>query len=123
MNIELVITVAITAIGSTGLWRFVEYMFTRKDNRKEKEDLARARQDSVNLALLHHLIYEMCETAISRGKIFVSELDDLEHLAEPYFSLGGNGTGRLLVEEARKLPKELGTPIDTKYELRGKNEN
>lgn len=116
MNAELVITIVLAAIGSSGLWTVIDHFMARKDKRKDHADEIRERQRAVNLALLHHLMYGMCEKALLRGKIYVSEYDDIDHLAEQYFAEGGNGTGRLLIEEVRKLPKELGTPLDSKYE-------
>lgn len=122
MTVEIVVTIILAMIGSSGLWMVVDHLISRKDKRKDHADEIRERQRAVNLALLHHLMYGMCEKALLRGKVYVSEYDDISHLAEQYFAEGGNGTGRLLIEEVRKLPKELGTPIDQKYEefLKGK---
>lgn len=116
MTTELVITIVLAALGSSGLWTLIDHMVARKDKRRGQADEIRERQRAVNLALLHHLMYDMCERALLRGKIYVSEYDDIDHLAEQYFAEGGNGTGKLLVDEVKKLPKELGTPIDSKYE-------
>lgn len=122
MTTELVITVVLAALGSSGLWKLIDTLIARADKKKDKYDEVRERQRAVNLALLHHLMYGMCEKALLRGKVYVSEWDDISHLSEQYFAEGGNGTGRLLVEEVKKLPKELGTSIDAKYEeyFRGK---
>lgn len=116
MTTELVVTIILAAVGSSGLWKVIDGIIERKAKKKDKADDIRERQRAVNLAILHHLMYQMCEKALLRGKIYVSEYDDISHLSEQYFSEGGNGTGKLLVEEVKKLPKELGTPIDQKYE-------
>lgn len=116
MSTELVVTVVLAALGSSGLWTLVDHLIARKDKRRGQAEQIRERQRAVNLALLHHLMYALCEKALLRGKIYVSEYDDLNHLAEQYFAEGGNGTGKLLIDEVRKLPKELGRPIDKKYE-------
>lgn len=116
MTAELIITIVLAALGSSGLWTLIDHLIARKDRRRGQADEIRERQRAVNLALLHHLLYNICERVLLRGKVYVSEYDDIAHLAEQYFAEGGNGTGRLLIEEVKKLPKELGTPIDQKYE-------
>lgn len=122
MTIEMIVAIVLAGLGSSGLWTLIDHRISRKDKRKDNADEIRERQRAVNLALLHHLLYNICEKALLRGKVYVSEYDDISHLAEQYFAEGGNGTGKLLIEEVRKLPKELGTPIDQKYEefFRGK---
>ena len=116
MTVEMIVAIILAGIGSSGLWKVIDTLIARKDRRQDRADEIRERQRAVNLALLHHLMYGMCEKALLRGKIYVSEYDDIDHLAEQYFAEGGNGTGKLLIEEVKKLPKELGTPIDQKYE-------
>lgn len=122
MTAEIAVTIILAGIGSSGLWMVIDHLIARKDKRRDNADEIRERQRAVNLALLHHLLYNICERALLRGKVYVSEYDDISHLAEQYFAEGGNGTGKLLIEEVKKLPKELGTPIDQKYEefFRGK---
>lgn len=60
--------------------------------------------ETSNLALLHWLIYNTCTVMIERKYSTVEELDNLQYFWQAYELLGGNGTGKLLYEQARKLP-------------------
>ncbi|MGG5368373.1 hypothetical protein [Enterococcus sp. DIV0240a] len=60
--------------------------------------------ETSNLALLHWHIYNTCTAMIEREYSTVEELDNLQYFWQAYEALGGNGTGELLYEQARKLP-------------------
>lgn len=120
--IQIYITIIGAAFGSTGLWELIRFLITRKDRKQDKDDDKARIQREVNLALLHDRIYYISETALQRGEIYMSELDNLTHLAEPYFELGGNGTGEVLVEEAKKLKKAIGDPLAKAIERRDHGE-
>jgi hypothetical protein len=111
---EMILTVVCSVLASTGLWKLLDSVIARKASRKTAETAAL-------IALLHAQLYERCKKAINSGEITISEYDDLQHIAEAYFELGGNGTGKMLIEETKKLKKITGSSrcdlaISTYYE-------
>lgn len=59
---------------------------------------------SASLATLHSQLYEKGGKYIKRGKITLSELDDLEYTWKAYTGLKGNGTGEKIYQKCRELP-------------------
>ena len=94
-----VMTGIITAVfASSGIWSIVLYLLQRRDSRKSAVKKAL-------IALLHDRIYSECEAAIMEGHISMKDFKNISYLYEPYEELGGNGTGRTLYEEVKKLTK------------------
>lgn len=118
MKVEMIVTLLVAVFASTGFWSFLNGYIQRRQNRHDTTE------DAL-MGLLHDRIYEVSEKAMIRGNVYISELDNLEHLAEPYFAKGGNGTGKLLYEEVKRLPKATGSPLEMKYEsyFRNKEKN
>lgn len=56
------------------------------------------------LALLKDRLFQSCLHYLEQGYCDVHSRESLESLAEAYFAMGGNGTGKELVERVRKLP-------------------
>lgn len=93
-TIEMIITIIISVIGSSGLWAFLQ----------NKLDSNNARTKML-LGLGHDRIIYLCELYINRGWLTHDEYENLyEYLYKPYKDLGGNGTAERLVEEVKKLP-------------------
>ena len=114
MNATLIVTLVVAVVGvfaGSGFWHLIE-------SRLNKKDECRSTENDALMGLLHDRIYEICEKALRRDprKIYISEFDNLEHLANPYFNMGGNGTGRMLYEEVKKLPKDTGDPLEQMFE-------
>lgn len=113
MNATLVVTLVVAIVGvfaGSGFWRFLE---TRMDKKDKEMSVDR----EALMGLLHAEIYRRCKAAINKGYITVAEYDDLRHLSAPYFELGGNDTGKMLVAEVERLDKVTGLePIDLTYE-------
>ena len=59
---------------------------------------------SASLATLHSQLYEKGGKYIKRGRITLSELDDLEYTWKAYTGLKGNGTGEKIYQKCRELP-------------------
>lgn len=115
--IEIALTIACSVVGSTGLWKLIDGIIARRTKKQTQEGAAL-------LALLHTQLYERGKKAIDRAEISVGEYDDLQHIAEAYFNLGGNGTGKMIFEEVKKLKKTTGTsPADLKIEKYFKKED
>lgn len=56
------------------------------------------------IALQHDRLYQMCNYWLSKGKITVTGLENLEVVYASYHSLGGNHTGTTLHERCKSLP-------------------
>ena len=92
-TIELIITVVISVLGSSGLWAFLLNRST-----------AKSASERMILGLAHAEIFRQCEAFLRRGGITKEELEDLDkYLFKPYKELGGNGTAESMVEQCHKL--------------------
>ena len=88
------LTVLTSVLASSGLWAFFMSVFNKKD--------AKA---SMLLGLAHDRIIELGITYIERGWITQDEYEKLhDYLYKPYEALGGNGTGKRIMDEVKKLP-------------------
>ena len=71
---------------------------------------AQRREDAILregiLALLHDRLYHACLSLIRQGWASLQDKNNIEHLAKPYFSLGGNGTGRDIYDRCMALKKK-----------------
>lgn len=92
--IDMMVTIIISVLGSSGLWAFLQ----KKSERKDASRL-------MLLGLGHDRIITLCEKYISRGSLSHDEYENLyEYLYKPYKEMGGNGTAERLMEEVKKLP-------------------
>lgn len=92
--IDMVVTIMISVLGSSGLWAYIQ-------KRSERKDASRL----MLLGLGHDRIIALCEKYISRGSLSHDEYENLyEYLYKPYKEMGGNGTAERLMKEVEKLP-------------------
>ena len=92
--IETIVTIAVSVLGSSGLWAFLQSKMD-KNNAKTR----------MILGLGHDRIIYLCETYIDRGWLTHDEYENLyEYLFIPYKNMGGNGTAERLMKEVEKLP-------------------
>lgn len=96
MDTNVLITIVVTLLSTSGFWSLILYFFQKKDREKTliNESL---------LALLHDRLYYECTDILTRRKITQDELDNLIHLYEPYRQLGGNGVCEKLMKEIDEL--------------------
>ena len=93
-TLELIVTVIVTMLGSSGLWAFVQSKTTHK-----------SALEKMILGLGHAEIFRVTEKYIHREGITADELEDLDkYLYKPYAELGGNGTGKEMYERYINLP-------------------
>lgn len=92
MTTELIVTVIVSVLASSGFWQFIMLKTQKKSV-----------QTRAILALLHNEIYSQSEKAIKAGSITTDEFDNLTCLYEPYKELGGNGTGAALYNKCKDL--------------------
>ena len=93
-TLELIVTVIVTMLGSSGLWAFVQSKTTHK-----------SALEKMILGLGHAEIFRVTEKYIHREGITADELEDLDkYLYKPYAELGGNGTAKTMVDKCKELP-------------------
>lgn len=93
-TLDMIVTIMISVMGSSGLWAFLQ-------KRADKKDASRL----MILGLGHDRIIALCEKYIERGSLSCDEYENLyEYLYKPYKDMGGNGTAERLMEEVKKLP-------------------
>lgn len=92
--LELLVSVVVAALGSTGLWSFVA---TRKKTETAERKLL--------VGLAHDRIIYLGMNYIERGHITRDEYENLnDYLFKPYEEAGGNGSAKRVMDEVRKLP-------------------
>lgn len=92
--LELLVSVVVSAIGSTGLWSFIA---TRKKTETAERKLL--------VGLAHDRIIYLGMNYIERGSITKDEFENLnDYLFKPYEEAGGNGSAKRVMDEVRKLP-------------------
>ncbi len=81
---------------------FLGWLWKRIQAEKKEDEILR---EGI-LALLHDRLYHACISLIRQGWASLQDKNSIEHLAKPYFSLGGNGTGRDIYDRCMALPME-----------------
>lgn len=92
---------------------FVQFLITRHDNRKQKNDENIEHIKECLVGLGHDRIIYLGQKYIDRGSITRVEYENIhEYLYVPYRSLGGNGVAEKILHEVDKLPiKERGDEL------------
>lgn len=92
--IELIITVVVAVISSSGLWAFLSKIHEKKDGKTR-----------LLIGLAHDRILHLAEKYCDRGYITKEEYDDLHtYLYEPYKNCGGNGSAEIMMKKVDNLP-------------------
>lgn len=97
---DIIVPIIIAVFASTGFWSFLQARFQKKDEANDKLNML----IRLNVGIAHDRIHALCHEYISRGSVSDDEMDNLTDIYEPYRALGGNGSGKLLYEEVKKLP-------------------
>ena len=91
---QVLASVLIAILGSTGLWSFIASVRNKHD--------AKTR---LLIGLAHDRIIYLGTNYIERGFITPDEYENLhDYLYEPYLALGGNGTAKKVMAEVERLP-------------------
>lgn len=89
---EMVITILVTFIASSGFWGFVQSRSTKKSAERQ-----------ILLGLAHDAIIVQCDKYIERGYIYDDEYKDLnDYLYKPYVALGGDGSAERAVKQVQE---------------------
>ena len=107
-TIEIIVTVVISVIASSGFWAFIQYMINRNDT-----------SSKLLLGISHDRIMFLSRQYIERGYITPEEYENLiVYMYDPYIQRGGNGSVKHMIEDkVKQLPmqkhsKKLGSNND-----------
>lgn len=98
---QLIITLIVAVVGSTGLWSLVSTIITKRTEKKSSTSKALK-------AILSDKLQYVCSKAIKNGFISIDEYKNVEVLYEAYVDLNGNGFIKHLKEEVDELPFKKG---------------
>ena len=102
---EIIITVLVAVLSSTGLWNYMEIRRKKLIQKTEEEEAEDLNVKELLIWLSRAQIVHTATIYIERGYITNEEADMLEHLFQPYHNLGGNGSGERLYNQAINLPR------------------
>ena len=91
---ELLITIIVAIMGSSGVWGYISHRSNRKDG-------------TVNMlkGMAQHMIRAESTRLIEQGYVTVDEYRNLHKgLYTPYVQLGGNGIAEKILKEVDNLP-------------------
>lgn len=102
-NFQLVATIICAALASSGLWTFIQVIYTQKNSKKDLST-------EMLIGLGHDRIIYLGMKYIERGWITQDEYENLyDYLYVPYSKLGGNGSAKKIITEVQKLPIKSST--------------
>ena len=90
---QIILTIVTALLASSGLWAFLGKKLER--NNSERELL-------VGIGHIELVFFGM--QYIERGWITRDEYETLQELYKPYVKLGGNGSGKKIMNEVEELP-------------------
>lgn len=92
--IQIIASIVISAIASSGLWAFIQKKMDKKDAKTQ-----------LLVGIAHDRIICLGMTYIERGHITQDEYENLiRYLYEPYAALVENGSAKRIINEVNKLP-------------------
>lgn len=92
--IQILASIVVSAIASSGLWAFVQKRMDKKDAKTQ-----------MLIGLGHDRIMSLGLMYIERGYITKDEYENLvDYLYKPYAAMGGNGSAKKVIDEVNKLP-------------------
>lgn len=92
--VELLVTIVVSILGSSGIWTLISKRLDRKDVKTK-----------LLLGLAHDRIMQSGTYYIERGYITNDEYENLyDYLYTPYKEMGGNGSAKRLMEQVEHLP-------------------
>ena len=98
---QVLASVLIAILGSTGLWSFIASIRNKHD--------AKTR---LLIGLAHDRIIYLGASYIERGYITADEYENLhDYLYLPYAENGGNGSAKRIMEQVRALPIKNGLEV------------
>lgn len=108
MSGQELITLIVAMFASTGFWTFCKTVYEHRCEKKKaaENQVSFELVNSLRKALLgvmHSIIFSLGNEYVARDAITLDEYDNFMVLYRPYADLGGNGTGKKLMQEVEKL--------------------
>lgn len=98
---QLTSTFICTLAASSGFWAYL----SERRRRKEAESNRNSMLEQAVLGLLHDRLMIQGQKYIDAGEITLDDYNDFfKYLYDPYYALGGNGTGERLALAVKNLP-------------------
>lgn len=91
--LQILVTILTSVLASSGLWAFLGSRFEKSSAERE-----------ILIGIGHIELVFFGMQYIERGWITKDEYDTMMELYKPYIKLGGNGSGRKIIQEIEKLP-------------------
>lgn len=91
--LQIALTIFTSVLASSGLWAFLATKFERDSAEKD-----------ILIGIGHIELVFFGMQYIERGWITQDEYETLKELYDPYIKLGGNGSGKKIMQEVEKLP-------------------
>lgn len=102
-DISYWVTGAAMIFSSVGFWTFIQNWYNKRREEKAKDKMSLERQ--AIMCVLFMAIKMSCKACLHRGWVSTEEIEDIEkYMFEPYESMGGNGTAKMLMDRVKKLP-------------------
>jgi hypothetical protein len=102
---QVAVPVIVALLTSTALWGVVSKVILKRMELAAKRSKADEAERKLLVGLAHDRIIHLGMVYIDRGYITQDEYENLQvYLYEPYAEMGGNGSAKRVMEEARKLP-------------------
>lgn len=106
--LQTAVTILLCLLGSGGMWTYLDHRRQARESRAQQETAEQKAERDIVKALARVELVRVCLAYIAIGSITVEEADALTELYSPYETLGGNGNGKRLYEQAMILPKRTG---------------
>lgn len=121
--VDLVVSIVVAVLASTGLWNWLFYRTKRKDEMMDKRDETYKKldelitfqkeiidkitlledqfnkTDKVTMSIARDRIYYLCKMAIRNKDVDPNTMEIITSLYEPYVANGGNGMGKEYFEK------------------------
>lgn len=98
-------TLLVAIFASSGFWAAITMIIQHQISKKDKEDQSQLKMNQMVLGLGHDRICFLGMSYIARGYITKDEYENLvTYLFEPYETLNGNGTAKLVIDKVKLLP-------------------
>lgn len=95
-TIDRFISLLLAVIASQGVWSLLLEVYKRRNSKQTGEQ-------RLLMGIAHDRIWSLGSRYLRRKGITKSELDNLERIAVPYLSSGGNGTGEKIWNDVKEL--------------------
>ena len=111
---DLIITIILAMLGSSGLWAFIQWAITNSRKRKRRAEIVEKLDQheeeirqikAMSLGALYDRAKFLGESYLKKGWWTLNEYEDFKkYIYEPYHNAGGDGTIDKIWLELEKMP-------------------